>query len=244
MRIDKKRQAPTNKNDFSSIIDESPWEAFIDKIKPLIKTVLVLGIISGIVYGGTLLFGNHNTPSPVTEDSTSGMSNNDKNNGDLAKCLSDSTATNPTPEPSDPQFYSKLISNYDKQISCYDKYPSADQTNKSNIEGLRRDAISARDGEAQPSNGVSGGSSTASSGSASNNTSTTASKFNPNACDSYKNEYDRLKGVADQLHTEIQKQLDSPVPPPQSTMDAWKEALDRQNKAYSDFQKCKAESYK
>lgn len=52
MRLQKKNTTPIRNDDFTSILDESPWESFIDKIKPLVKVVLVLLVIGGLVYGG------------------------------------------------------------------------------------------------------------------------------------------------------------------------------------------------
>ena len=238
MRLQKKNTTPIRNDDFTSILDESPWESFIDKIKPLVKVVLVLLVIGGLVYGGALLFsGNRDNSMSL---STSTASTGDKGVTDLAKCVNDSISANPTPETNDPQFYDKLISNYDKQISCYDKYPNTDRTNKSHLAKLRQGAIRARDEAGTSTSNINNtNSSTAGSGGQDANSTTQQSSFNPNACDSYKNEYDRLKAISDQLNDSIQKQNS----PSQASIDELKKAFDKQNKSYSDFQKCKAESY-
>lgn len=244
MKIEKKPSS-INSNEFSSIFDESPWERFLDKMKPLLKVVVAFALVGGMIYGGVLLFNGNKGTTPTVSTANPAVDAHAKDNVELAKCVSDSISANPTPGTGDPQFYTKLISNHDKQISCYDKYPNADQTDKSRLERLRQGAISARDGGNPSSSGVSGGSS---SGEGTNTEdsgtlSTPQSSFSPHACDSYLNEYNRLKGIADLMHADLQKQLDGPVAPSQSVMDAWKEALDKQNNAYSDYQKCKAESY-
>ena len=53
-------------SDFTSILNESPWERFVDKAKPLVKVLLVVVIIGGSIYGGTLLFGNKDSGKQST----------------------------------------------------------------------------------------------------------------------------------------------------------------------------------
>ena len=83
-------------DDFSSILYESPWERFVDKAKPLAKVLLVVVIIGGSIYGGTLLFGNKDS----SKQSTEYASNNTDHQGDdkekLHQCLEDVVKVNPS----------------------------------------------------------------------------------------------------------------------------------------------------
>lgn len=128
-------------DDFSSILYESPWERFVDKAKPLVKVLLVVVIIGGSIYGGTLLFSNKDS----SKQSTEYASNNTDHQGDdkekLHQCLEDVVKVNPSPETSDPEFYKKLIDGYDKRLGCYEKYPDIDLAGKSQVEEDRKSAI-------------------------------------------------------------------------------------------------------
>lgn len=127
-------------DDFSSILYESPWERFVDKAKPLVKVLLVVVIIGGSIYGGTLLFGNKDSGKQSTE-----YANNTDHQSDdkekLYQCLDDVAKANPSPETSDPEFYKKLIDGYDKRLGCYEKYPGIDLAGKSQVEENRKSAI-------------------------------------------------------------------------------------------------------
>jgi hypothetical protein len=127
-------------SDFSSILDESPWERFVDKVKPLMKALLALVVIGGAIYGGVLLFGGNNTKrsSEVMND---GVSVRDNSSLKLAQCVDDIAKASPSPETSDPEFYAKLIGRYDKQLGCYEQYPNTDLTSRSRLEELRKSAI-------------------------------------------------------------------------------------------------------
>lgn len=127
-------------NDFSSILYESPWERFIDKVRPLIKALFVMAIIGGSVYGSVLLFSGKDSNEQSTEyTSSTNYQDNDKDK--LYQCLDDVAKSNPSPETSDPEFYRKLIDGYDKRLGCYDKYPGVDLASKSQVEENRKNAI-------------------------------------------------------------------------------------------------------
>ena len=128
-------------SDFTSILNESPWERFVDKTKPLVKILLVVAIIGGSIYGGTLLFGNKDSSTQSTEYASNNTDHQSDDKEKLHQCLEDVVKANPSPETSDPEFYNKLIDGYDKRLGCYEKYPGIDLAGKSQMEENRKSAI-------------------------------------------------------------------------------------------------------
>lgn len=128
-------------SDFTSILNESPWERFVDKTKPLVKVLLVVVIIGGSIYGGTLLFGNKDSDKQSTEYASNNTDHQSDDKEKLYQCLDDVAKANPSPETSDPEFYKKLIDGYDKRLGCYEKYPGIDLAGKSQVEENRKSAI-------------------------------------------------------------------------------------------------------
>ena len=128
-------------SDFTSILNESPWERFVDKTKPLVKILLVVAIIGGSIYGGTLLFGNKDSSKQSTEYASDNTDYQSDDKEKLYQCLEDVAKVNPSPETSDPEFYKKLIDGYDKRLGCYEKYPGIDLAGKSQVEENRKSAI-------------------------------------------------------------------------------------------------------
>lgn len=128
-------------DDFSSILYESPWERFVDKTKPLVKILIVVAIIGGSIYGGTLLFGNKDSSKQSTEYASNNTDHQNDDKEKLHQCLEDVVKANPSPETSDPEFYKKLIDGYDKRLGCYEKYPDIDLAGKSQVEENRKSAI-------------------------------------------------------------------------------------------------------
>lgn len=128
-------------SDFTSILNESPWERFVDKTKPLVKILLVVAIIGGSIYGGTLLFGNKDSSKQSTEYASNNTDHQSDDKEKLHQCLDDVVKANPSPETSDPEFYKKLIDGYDKRLGCYEKYPGIDSAGKSQVEENRKSAI-------------------------------------------------------------------------------------------------------
>ena len=128
-------------SDFTSILNESPWERFVDKTKPLVKILLVVAIIGGSIYGGTLLFGNKDSGTQSTEYASNNTDHQSDDKEKLHQCLEDVVKANPSPETSDPEFYKKLIDGYDKRLGCYEKYPGIDLAGKSQVEENRKSAI-------------------------------------------------------------------------------------------------------
>jgi hypothetical protein len=133
-----KTSSGDSRSDFSSILDESPWERFIDKAKPLMKVLVVLVVIGSAIYGGVMLFGGKNSkPSEYVGQVQSHASDKLK----LSECISNVITASPSPETSDPEFYKKLIGRYDEQLSCHDKYPNTDLADRTELERLRQGAI-------------------------------------------------------------------------------------------------------
>lgn len=128
-------------SDFTSILNESPWERFVDKTKPLVKILLVVAIIGGSIYGGTLLFGNKDSGTQSTEYASNNTDHQSDDKEKLHQCLDDVARANPSPETSDSEFYKKLIDGYDKRLGCYEKYPGIDSAGKSQVEENRKSAI-------------------------------------------------------------------------------------------------------
>ena len=128
-------------DDFTSILNESPWERFVDKTKPLVKILLVVAIIGGSIYGGTLLFGDKDSSKQSTEYASNNADHQSDDKEKLHQCLDDVAKANSSPETSDPEFYKKLIDGYDKRLGCYEKYPGIDLAGKSQVEENRKSAI-------------------------------------------------------------------------------------------------------
>lgn len=128
-------------SDFTSILYESPWERFVDKTKPLVKILIVVTIIGGSIYGGTILFGNKDSSKQSTEYASNDTDHQSDDKEKLHQCLDDVAKANPSPETSDPEFYKKLIDGYDKRLGCYEKYPGIDLAGKSQVEENRKSAI-------------------------------------------------------------------------------------------------------
>lgn len=127
-------------NDFRDLLHESRSERFFEKIKPLINVTVVVTVIIGLVYGGVLLFGGGTSPKDDSITTANSIANED--NKKLSDCLAIVSENHPIPESSDTSFYPKLITGYDAQLDCYDKYPSADNVvRRSSIEYARENAL-------------------------------------------------------------------------------------------------------
>ena len=142
LSIGRPETLPNHSNDdFTSILNESPWERFVDKTKPLVKILLVVAIIGGSIYGGMLLFGNKDSSKQSTEYASNNTDHQSDDKEKLHQCLDDVAKANPSPETSDPEFYKKLIDGYDKRLGCYEKYPGIDSAGKSQMQENRKNAI-------------------------------------------------------------------------------------------------------
>lgn len=126
-------------NDFAAGFEDGKF----DKFKPALKALVVVILLVGAVWGMVAYFGRTDTKNNVDKDYTANTVQQDESSDSkLSQCIADATARNPTPETSDANFYPKLISGYDAQLACYDKYPNANgAVSRSSTEYARDNAL-------------------------------------------------------------------------------------------------------
>lgn len=126
-------------NDFASGFEDSRF----DKFKPLLKVLVVLILLAGAAWGAVAYFGGTDTKNSTDKDYTANTTQQtDDSDSKLSRCIADAAAKNPTPDTSDANFYPKLISGYDAQLACYDKYPNANgAVSRSSTEYARDNAL-------------------------------------------------------------------------------------------------------
>ena len=126
-------------NDFAAGFEDSKF----DKFKPALKALVVVVLLVGVVWGAVAYFGGTDEKSSVDKDYTANTAQQaDDSDSKLSQCIADTAAKNPTPDASDVNFYPKLISGYDAQLACYDKYPDANgAVSRSSIEYARDNAL-------------------------------------------------------------------------------------------------------
>ncbi len=127
-------------SDFAAGFEDSK----LDKFKPAIKVFVGIIVLMTAVWGVSAYFDSTDTKTSTNKDYTSNttVQEDDDSDNKLSQCIAEANSKNPTPETSDANFYPKLISGYDAQLACYDKYPSAnDATYRSSVEYARDNAI-------------------------------------------------------------------------------------------------------
>lgn len=126
-------------NDFAAGFEDSKF----DKFKPALKALVVVIVLVGVVWGAVAYFGATDKKSDTNKNYTSNAAQQDEDSDSkLSQCIADAAAKNPTPDTSDANFYPKLISGYDAQLACYDKYPDANgAVSRSSIEYARDNAL-------------------------------------------------------------------------------------------------------
>ena len=126
-------------NDFAAGFEDSKF----DKFKPALKALVVVIVLVGVVWGVVAHFGGTDTKNNADKDYTANTAQRvDDSDSKLSQCIADAAAKNPTPDTSDVNFYPKLISGYDAQLACYDKYPDANgAVSRSSIEYARDNAL-------------------------------------------------------------------------------------------------------
>lgn len=126
-------------NDFASGFEDSKF----DKFKPALKALVVVIALMGVAWGAVAYFGSTDTKNNADKDYTANTAQRaDDSDSKLSQCIADAAAKNPTPDTSDANFYPKLISGYDAQLVCYDKYPDANgAVSRSSIEYARDNAL-------------------------------------------------------------------------------------------------------
>lgn len=126
-------------NDFAAGFEDSK----LDKFKPALKVLAVMVLLVGAVWGAVAYFGETDTKNSTDKDYTANTTQQtDDSDSKLSQCIADAAAKNTTPDTSDTNFYPKLISGYDAQLACYDKYPDANvAVSRSSIEYARDNAL-------------------------------------------------------------------------------------------------------
>lgn len=126
-------------SDFAAGFEDSKF----DKFKPALKALVVVVLLVGVVWGAVAYFGSTDTKNNADKDYTANTAQQaDDSDSKLSQCIADAAAKNPTPDTSDTNFYPKLISGYDAQLACYDKYPDANgAVSRSSIEYARDNAL-------------------------------------------------------------------------------------------------------
>lgn len=146
MQINKSKKTSTSQSsgglfddDFASGFEDSKF----DKFKPALKVLSVLVLLVGAAWGVAAYFGGTDTKNNADKDYKANTAQQvDDSDSKLSQCIADAAAKNPTPDTSDANFYPKLISGYDAQLACYDKYPDANgAVSRSSIEYARDNAL-------------------------------------------------------------------------------------------------------
>lgn len=146
MQINKSKKTSTSQSsgglfddDFASGFEDSKF----DKFKPTLKVLSVLVLLVGAAWGVAAYFGGTDTKNNADKDYKANTAQQvDDSDSKLSQCIADAAAKNPTPDTSDANFYPKLISGYDAQLACYDKYPDANgAVSRSSIEYARDNAL-------------------------------------------------------------------------------------------------------
>lgn len=223
-------------DDFASGFEDGKFEKF----KPLFKVFVVLIILVGIGYGTYAYLGSKTEKATRTTDTTQPSSSE---MSQLEQCVDEAWNNHKTPEESDPNFYPKLIAGYDAQLACYDTYPDENSaTNRLSIESARKSAIdSSKDSYSAAAPVDSPSKNTQPSGSNSGVTQPSSSgSYDPSKCEPYHDESKMWRAEADKTYAIIQRATDSGSGVSDSIMDAWKDQLDKGNKAYEKFQQCRA----
>ena len=230
------RQATFIDNDFASGFEDSKFEKF----KPFVKVLVALIVIMGIGYGAYVYLGSKANDTTRTADTSDVESTK---MSPLEQCVDEAWNDHETPKESDPDFYPKLIAGYDAQLACYDAYPDDEKsdTNRLSIESARKSAIDSS--KESPSAVVpvdNPSKETRSNNSSNSKTQPTSGSYDPSKCEPYNDESKMWRIEADKTYAIIQRATDSGSGVSDSVMDAWKDQLDKGNKAYEKFQQCRA----
>lgn len=129
-----------NHGEFTSILEESRWEIFVDKLKPVLKIIIPVIIVLGMGLGLYLLL-NPGQQKNKEANAATKQEPKDKKQA-LAECLSKATidSAGSTSNNQNAEYYQKLINAYDQQLGCYGKYPDVNPEGKDTIEKLKKEA--------------------------------------------------------------------------------------------------------
>ena len=244
MQINKGRKQPRSPrqetfidNDFALGFEDSKFEKF----KPLFKIITAVAILAGIGYGAYAYIGNQSDGGMRTSDVQQA---NSQEVAPLDKCIDAAWDNHKAPEKDDPDFYPKLIAGYDAQLACYDTHSDDERSasNRLSIESARKSAVDSSKESPSAAVSVDNPSSETRSNSSSNNMTQPSSSgsYDPSKCERYNDESKMWRTEADKTYAIIQRATDSGSGVSDSVMDAWKDQLDKGNKAYEKFQQCRA----
>lgn len=134
------RSRTQNHGEFASILEESRWEIFVDKLKPVLKIIIPVIIVLGMGLGLYLLL-NPGQQKNKEVNTAAKQEPKDKKQA-LAECLSKATidTAGSTPNNQNAEYYQKLVNAYDQQLDCYGKYPDVNTEGKDTIEKLKKEA--------------------------------------------------------------------------------------------------------
>ena len=139
MKLSNNRKSTNHTQDrgeFASILEESRWETFFGKIKPIAKVALPVLIIFGVGIG---IYSHLNPTSPKSDiKSVEAKLNPDDDKKALSACIAKAPAV--STDKIDSRHYETLIENYNYQLGCYQKYPNINQDSKLAIEKSKQDA--------------------------------------------------------------------------------------------------------
>ena len=109
----------------------------------MLKALVVVIALMGVAWGAVAYFGGTDTKNNADKEYTANTAQRvDDSDTKLSQCIADAATKNLTPDTSDANFYPKLISGYDAQLACYDKYPDANgAVSRSSIEYARDNAL-------------------------------------------------------------------------------------------------------
>ncbi|NCU38349.1 hypothetical protein EOL96_04820 [Candidatus Saccharibacteria bacterium] len=143
----KTKRQPSNSlfdEDFSAGFEDSK----LDKFKPALKVFVGIIVLMTAIWGVSAYFGSTDTKNDTNKNYTAdSVQQDDDSDSKLSQCIADADSKNPTPDVSDSNFYPKLISGYDAQLACYDKYPDADGSyRRSSVEYARESALDSSGG--------------------------------------------------------------------------------------------------
>ncbi len=224
-------------DDFASGFEDSKFEKF----KPLVKVLVALVVVTGIGYGAYVYLGSKANDTARTVDTSKVES---AKMSPLEQCVDKVWNDHETPKESDPDFYPKLIAGYDAQLACYDTHSDDERSasNRLSIESARKSAVDSSKESPSAAVSVDTPSSETRSNSSSNNMTQPSSSgsYDPSKCERYNDESKMWRTEADKTYAIIQRATDSGSGVSDSVMDAWKDQLDKGNKAYEKFQQCRA----
>lgn len=134
--------------DFSAGFEDSG----LDKVKPVVKVLIVVMIVVGVSVSGLWVYGNYASKNNIVANSNTGnllethkpVDAVDDASTQFNACTQTISSKIDQLQVGDSEFSKKLIGNYDEWLECYDKYPEPAQDatpSRSSLEFARKSAI-------------------------------------------------------------------------------------------------------